>query len=172
MRGDNSDLVIKMERLAVKIGALAIVCLALVAGALSCNGNAGRYPPPGGGPFVSFNDHIDIKAGETKTTDITLMIRRPDSPVNVSYGIFKAEKAEDYSPSKGGMPYEKLPMPEGLDISIKPDEFVAYPNRTYNSTILIEASTELDKGEYQLFLEILFDDSRWPGSGWIVVNVD
>jgi hypothetical protein len=153
---------------------MVVIMLHLVLGGLSgCSpietGN--DNPPPGGGPLVSFQDHIELELGETKSTDITLMIRRPDGPTNVSYGIFRAEKAEDYTPPKGGAPYEKLPMPQGLDISIKPDEFVAYPNQPYHSTIVIKASPELAKGEYQLFLEVSFDDSRWPGSGWITVNV-
>lgn len=153
---------------------IGMITLLMVLGGLpGCNPieTGSDNPPPGGGPLVSFQDHIELELGETKSTDITLMIRRPDGPTNVSYGIFRAETAEDYSPSKGGAPYEKLPMPQGLDIVIKPDEFVAYPNQTYHSTIVIKASPGLATGEYQLFLEVSFDDSRWPGSGWITVNV-
>jgi len=155
---------------------IMVITLLLVLGGLaSCSPtetSSDKYPPPGGSPLVSFEDHVELGLGETKSTDITLMIRRPDGPTTVSYIIFSARKAEDYSPPKGGVPYEKLPMPRGLDINIKPDEFVAYPNKTYKSTIVIEASPELAKGEYQLFLEILFGDSIWPGSGWIIVNVE
>lgn len=153
---------------------MVVITLLLVLGGLSgCSPieTGSDNPPPGGGPLVSFQDHIELELGETKSTDITLMIRRPDGPTNVSYGIFRAEKAEDYTPAKGGTPYEKLPMPRGLNINIKPDEFVACSNKTYNSTIIIETSPELAEGEYELFLEVSFDNSRWPSSGWITVNV-
>jgi hypothetical protein len=159
------------DRKVVKIGALAVVCLMLTVAGLSCSRNGGKYPPPGGGPLLSFQNRVELVPDEVKSTNVSLTLRKPVGPTSVSYEIFRARKVEDYSPAKGGVPYEKLPMPRGLDISIKPDEFVAYPNKTYKSTIVIEASPELAKGEYRLFLEVSFDGSRWPGSGWITVNV-
>ena len=145
--------------------------LGLVIMVLSCSGSGDSYPPPGGAPSIRFQNYVELGPGEATSISVLLTIRRPEDPTSVSYKVFRARKVAEYSPWKGGVPYEKLSMPPGLDISINPSDFVAYPKKTYKSTMEIKTSPKLPEGEYQLFLEVSFNDERWPGSGWITVNV-
>jgi len=153
-----------------KIAILVPICLILVAMVASCNTNHNNYPPPGGTPYIRFQNHVELRPGQIKSIDVFLTIRKP-AQMNVSYGIFVARKVEQYSPLENGVPYEKLSTPPGLEVTIKPSDFIAYPGKTHTSVVEIKTSSELPQGEYQLFLEVFLDNNRWPGSGWITVNV-
>jgi hypothetical protein len=116
---------------------------------------------------IDYSHSVERKAGETKSLDITLDMRK-DSLRRVSFAIWRVSKiyAED-----------RLPMPEGLDVSVEPSNFIAAPNNTYQSTIIIKTSPELPPGEYVLLLDVKADMLRGSGwkrwaSGWITVNIE
>jgi hypothetical protein len=158
----------------IKIGTLAVIALALAIGGLSCVGEHSG-PPPGSGhlPSLSIPKQVNIGRGATKSIEMTLTIKwLGGESGNVTYRVLRAERNEEYSPQWGGLPYkEELPMPEGLDVSIEPDQFIIDRIGPYESRITVKTSPELPKGEYELFLEILFENDLWPGSPWITVNV-
>jgi len=110
---------------------------------------------------VECEDYVELKAGKTKSIDVTLETLK-HGPGEVSYRIFRVagEYAED-----------ELPMPEGLDVDVKPPKFMAYPNNTYHSTITIRTTPELALGEYWLCFEHNFENV-FQGVGWIGINVE
>ena len=99
---------------------------------------------------VLHDDSISIKAGETKSLDVTLETRK-SGPGRVIYEISGA--------------------PEGLEVTIEPSQFMAQPETVYHSTITIKASPELAPGEYQLSFGQNFE-KVFSGVGWIKVNVE
>jgi len=99
---------------------------------------------------VRHDDSISIKAGETKSLDVTLETRR-SGPGTVIYEISGA--------------------PEGLDVGIEPSQFIAQPETVYHSTITIKASPELAPGEYRLSFGHNFE-KVFSGVGWIEVSVE
>ncbi len=99
---------------------------------------------------VRYDDSISIKAGETKSVDVTLETRK-SGPGQVIYEISR--------------------VPDGLDVSIEPSQFMAYPETVYHSTITIKASPELAPGEYRLLFGKNFE-RVFSGVGHIKVNVE
>jgi len=122
-------------------------------------------PPPGKSLLeaarIEFDDFVKLKAGETKSLDVTLETLK-HGPGEVAYTISRVAKEYDE---------DKLPMPEGLDVSIEPSKFTAYPNNTYHSTITIKTTHELPSGEYVLLFDWSFEHVE-KGTGWITVNVE
>jgi len=99
---------------------------------------------------VLHDDSISIKAGETKSLDVTLETRK-SGPGQVVYEISR--------------------VPDALDVSIEPSQFMAYTESVYKSTITIKASPELAPGEYQLSFGYNFE-KVFSGAGHITVNVE
>jgi len=96
------------------------------------------------------NNSITLKPGETKETYYTLHTGE-GGPGEVSYNIYRITGKVNAAP----MPEEeKLPMPEGLYVSIAPNNFLARPHEKYTSKITIETSPELSPGKYVLYMEI------------------
>jgi len=124
--------------------------------------------PPGGGGGTRYlsrilhDQSIQVEAGEQKTIDVALEVRKgiPDT-TGFSYKLSMviAEYDENIMPSL-----------EGLGIYIEPTSFTAYPNTTYHSTITINTSHELAAGDYWLFLEGYYGDSKWAGV-WIGLKI-
>ncbi len=111
--------------------------------------------------FLVYDHSVTLKAGETKSVTITLETRK-DGPGEVTYSIYRV--AKEYSE-------EKLPALEGLDTKIEPSTFMAYPETTYHSTIVIKTSPQLAASDYYLMLEYHFENVAY-GRGWIRVNVE
>ncbi len=128
------------------------------------------YPIPGlgaGGPRyqsrVIADESIKIKAGETKSLDVTLEVRKDiREPASFSYKILRV--AKEYGK-------DELPIPEGMKISIEPSRFTIYPNTAYQSTIIIKTSRELVPGEYFFKFEKYYRDAHWMGS-WIELSLE
>ncbi len=99
---------------------------------------------------VRYDDSVSIKAGETKSLDVILETRN-SGPGQVIYEISR--------------------VPDGLDVSIEPSQFMAYPNTEYHSTITIKVSPELPPGEYRLSFGKNFE-RVFSGVGWIKINVE
>lgn len=107
-------------------------------------------------------DHtLTLKAGETKSATIPLETRK-DGPGEVTYSIYQV--TNQYSE-------EKLPAIEDLDTKIEQSTFMAYPEATYYSTIVIKTNPQLAVGDYYLMLEYHFENVA-EGRGWIRVNVE
>jgi hypothetical protein len=105
-------------------------------------------------------DMVELSAGETKEVNITLETRK-DGPGRVTYSFFRVKRV--YSD-------EEIPMPDGLNVSIEPSTFMMYPNETYNTTVTINTSQDIPRGEYTLSVHIFFE-SGIRGEGWLTVNV-
>ncbi len=137
-----------MKRLVALYPAIMIIILSA---AISCSAPT---PVPGKSHFsmarVLHDDSVSIKAGETKSLDVTLETRK-SGPGQVIYEISR--------------------VPDGLDVSIEPSQFMAHPETVYHSTITIKASPELASGEYQLLFGKNFE-RVFSGVGWIKVNVE
>lgn len=104
---------------------------------------------------------VELKAGETVEENITLETRM-SGPGMVHYTISSRVK-DVYSK-------EELPWPEGMNISIEPSDFMAYPNETYISTLTVMTTNDLPQGEYVfLYNSLLFESVK--GWGWLKVVV-
>ncbi|MDY0387661.1 MAG: hypothetical protein RBT65_11155 [Methanolobus sp.] len=113
-----------------------------------------------GHPVFAWPDKVELRAGETKEVNLYLETRK-NGPGMVIYSIFRVENSTED---------DKIPMPPGLNISIEPSSFMAYPNETYNSTISIKTNPDLPRGEYALRTHIYFEDVQ-EGGGWMTVSV-
>jgi hypothetical protein len=105
---------------------------------------------------------VELKAGETVEENITLETRT-SGPGMVHYSVSSRVKA-DY-------PKEEPPWPDGLNISIEPSDFMAYPNETYISILTVTTTPDLLQGEYVFRLGFHFEGVA-EGGGWITVIVD
>ena len=99
---------------------------------------------------VFYDDSVSLKAGEMKSLDVTLETRK-SGPGRIIYEISR--------------------VPDGLDVSIEPSQFMAYPDMEYHSTITIKTTPELAPGEYRLSFGKNFERVI-SGVGWIKVNVE
>ena len=137
-----------MKKLAISgVVILAVILLAVI-------GCSAPKPIPGKSHFsmarVLYDDSVSLKAGETKSLDVTLETRK-SGPGRIIYEISR--------------------VPDGLDVSIKPSQFMANPDTEYHSTITIKASPELQPGEYRFSFGKNFE-RVFSGAGWIKVNVE
>ena len=137
-----------MKRLVALYLAIMMIILSTVIG---CSAST---PVPGKSHLsmarVLYDDSVSIKARETKSLDVTLETRK-SGPGQVIYEISR--------------------VPDGLDVSIEPSQFMAYPETVYHSTITVKASTELPPGEYRLLFGKNFE-RVFSGVGHIKVNVE
>lgn len=128
--------------------------LILAALLLAVIGCSGPTPTPGKSHLlmarVLHDDSVSLKAGQTKSLDVTLETRK-SGPGQVIYEISGA--------------------PDGLDVSIEPSQFMAQPETVYHSTITIKASPGLPPGEYRLSFGQNFE-KVFSGVGWIEVSVE
>ncbi|MFO8009319.1 MAG: hypothetical protein R6U89_00750 [Dehalococcoidia bacterium] len=111
-----------------------------------------------------YDHNVDIKAGETESIDITLENGKPHSgpgPAECTYTISLV--SSEYSE-------KTVPMPMGLDISVEPSRFTAYPNTTYQSTLTISTTPGLVGCKYYLLLEGSLEGG-FTEQGWITVDV-
>ena len=104
----------------------------------------------------SYTKSITLKPGEKKETYYTVYTG-DGGPGVVSYEIYRWE---DVYKAEG-----KLPMPEGLRVSIEPTKFFAQPRQSYISKITIDTSPELSSGEYLLEMDVNFEPEGIHGCG-------
>jgi len=123
-------------------------------------------PPVVYQPYGSFeNSSITLKPGETKETYYTLHTGE-GGPGEVSYEIYRITGRVNALP----MPEEeKLPMPEGLKVSIEPSKFFVRTHQSYTSKIRIETNPELSPGKYVLCMDI--SGVGGLSNRWLTVNV-
>lgn len=133
---------------------LAISSVLILAVLLAVIGCSSPTPVPGKSHLsmarVLYDNSISIKAGEMKSLDVTLETRK-SGPGQVIYEISR--------------------VPDGLDVSIEPSQFMAYPDTEYHSTITIKASPELASGEYRFLFGKNFE-KVFSGVGWIEVSAE
>ena len=149
------------------------IAAALIVTALLLLGACVPAPPPSPGSGISplttsqirFEDSVQLKAGETESLDVALYTKKDfgSAPHEVRYKLFRV--ATGY----GG---DEISMPEGLEVSIEPTKFMAYPNAEYHSTITIKTTPELTPGGYCFRFESECEGSpMWTG-GWITITVE
>ena len=132
--------------------------------------------PPGRWIFEAsstiFEHSVQLKAGETKSLDVTLETGR-EGPGEVTYTIFRLKHRYPlvYSGDIGVPLEDRLPMPEGLEASIEPSRFMVYPHNTYHAVVTIKTTPELPAGEYILFLDQRSEHVAC-GGGCITVTVE
>ena len=125
----------------------------------------GSIPPPGISILQAANlyveHHIELKAGETVQTNIRL-VTKEHGPGQVTY----------YKPVLVAGEYSKhwLPMPVGLQVTVEPSRFMAYPNNTYNSTMTVITTGDLPAGVYWLLFKA-YMKGVMASTGWIEVDV-
>jgi hypothetical protein len=158
-------------RLEMGKGLLLVVSLMVIM-ALSVGGCAAPsvepvpnpQPVPGKSLLESarllYADSVELEAGETKSIDVTLDTRK-DGPGEFSYQVFRVDR--EYGEVR-------LPLPDGLEISVEPPSFTANPKSIYYSTITITTTAKLSPGEYWLRLEADFENV-FHLDGWIKVSV-
>lgn len=93
-------------------------------------------------------DVLRYPAGITLNIDVTLSTGK-NGPGKVTYKINEAV------------------LPEGLEISMRPAEFTAYPQSEYKSTLIIVATPELSPGTYEIPVEYEFEG---VGSGYRTIT--
>jgi hypothetical protein len=121
-------------------------------------------PVPGYSGFsnaiVRYEQEVSLRAGDTEQLDITLETRK-DGPGEFSGWLVRV--ADEY----GLMP---LSLPEGMDVYLDPPDLKAYPNTTYNLSLVFVTSDKLTPSTY--YLHFYYNLEEWfYGSGWIKVNM-
>lgn len=153
--------------------AIILLTVAMTVFTVSCNQSSnepnvitpmlGENQRAGGGPVVR---SVTVTAGKATSIDFVFETNK-SSPGKLSLVVFNIGK-----PFQGGRPPE-LPMPTGLNVSIKPQELMAYPNHTYHQTISINTSAELPPGIYWLVWRSTFEsENGGEGTGAITVTVE
>lgn len=115
--------------------------------------------------FIMEPEMVELSAGETKEVNINLETRK-SGPGKVTYNLFRVKRV--YSDGE-------IPMPDGLNVSIEPSTFMAYPNETYNSTLTINTCQDLPRDEYRIHVNVVYESTGkhggHGGAGTLTVNV-
>ena len=128
-----------------------------VTGKYSIPGISGIYSPWG----QLHGNSITLKPGETGETYYTLHTGE-SSLGNVIYTIFRVKEEHEE---------DKLPMPNGLTVTIEPNKFLARSHEDYTSKLTIKTSSELLQGKYVLSFNVYFENEM-KGEEWIIINVE
>ena len=111
------------------------------------NGNI-TFPPGQGLSYLSelrLEHVIEVNAGWTKINYVDFETRKEfREPVKYAYTLTFV-----------GKEYSKItiPLPEGLDVTIKPPWFIGCPNNTYRSALTVETKSTLTAGDYWFLFE-------------------
>ena len=163
--GDTGGEVTIMDKRQIVIGILLITALLLLGACTPAPPSPGSGVSPLTTSQIIFEGSALLKAGETKSLRVLLSTKEDfgPGPHEVSYKLFRVAR---------GYGQDEIPMPEGLEVSIEPARFMAYPNAQYHSTITIKTTPELSPGEYCFRFESECEGSpMWTG-GWITVIVE
>ena len=113
--------------------------------------------------FIMEPEMVELGAGETKEVNINLETRK-SGPGKVTYNLSRVNRV-----------YSEIPMPDGLNASIEPSTFMAYPNETYNSTLTINTSRDLPRGEYRIHVNAVYESTGKHGGeggvGTLTINM-
>lgn len=123
--------------------------------------------PPGQGlaylSMLLFEQSVEIKAGESKTTIITFESRKSiRQPEEVVYQIQMV--ASEYSKTV-------LPFPKGLNLTIAPSRFMACPNTKYISSLHIDTAEGVAPGQYWFLFQQQIGTGSGGTIGWMRVQV-
>lgn len=106
------------------------------------------FPPGQGLHYLSelrLEHLIEVNAGWTKISYIDFETRKEfREPVKYAYAITFVGK--EYSEIT-------IPLPEGLEVTIKPPWFIGCPNNTYRSALTVETKSTLTAGDYWFLFE-------------------
>ncbi len=78
-------------------------------------------------------------------------------PAGITLNIDAILSAGKNGPGKVTLEIDKAALPKGLEVSIRPAEFTAYPKGEYKSTIIIMTSPDLPPGTYEIPVEYDFE---------------
>lgn len=125
----------------------------LVEGDVIAPGASGLYQPYGclANETIGFDDKTMIlKAGTVGSAYYTLHTIGGGIG-KVSYQVYRIRDITHKYPVPDK---EKLPMPEGLSVSIEPNNFIARNFEDYTSKITVRTASELARGEYILCIDV------------------
>jgi|GEM_PF-3487288 len=115
-----------------------------------------------GTPDTYWPDEIVVKQGVRNTGEIVIESRAK------GYGMVHLRILSRVTePISAG---RDLSLPEGMTISIKPTDFMAYPNETHYAEITVDTTTATPPREYVFRFNEEFEGS-FLGGGWFVVEV-
>jgi hypothetical protein len=123
-------------------------------------------PKPGishfGTPRILWPDEIRVTAGTANTSEIVVESREK------GYGRVHlrilSRVAEHTSRAR------TLPMPEGMEVSVAPPDFMAYPEETYYAMVTVNTTPATPPGRYVIQFCHTFEGSFY-GDGWFDVTV-
>ncbi|KQC05333.1 MAG: hypothetical protein APR53_08100 [Methanoculleus sp. SDB] len=115
-----------------------------------------------GTPRIFWPDEIRVKAGTSGTGEIVTESREK------GYGRVHLRVLSRVTGRASAA--AALPMPEEMEISIAPPDFMAYPHETYYAEITVNTTPATPPGDYVFRFHQIFEGSFY-GGGWFVVNV-
>lgn len=92
-------------------------------------------------------------------------------PAGITLNIDVTLSTGKNGPGKVTLRINRDALPEGLEVSIRPAEFIAYPQSEYKSTLIIMTSLELSPGTYMIPVEYDFEGVGY-GHRTITLNVN
>ena len=78
-------------------------------------------------------------------------------PAGTTLTIDARLSSGEHGPARVTMAIDKTGIPDGLEVSLQPVEFVAYPRNVYSSNLTIAIAPNLLPGSYQIPVEYDFD---------------
>ena len=103
-----------------------------------------------GTPRLLWPDSITVKAGTTNTGEIVAESREK------GYGMVHLSIGPRISGEYRST--DTLPMPEGMELSVSPADFMTYPKETYYPEVTVSTTTDTPPGEY-----IFLHREEWEG---------
>lgn len=103
-----------------------------------------------GAPVILWPDSITVKAGTENTENIVAESREK------GYGMVHLSIISRVF----GDTDATMPMPEGMELSISPADFMTYPKETYYPEITVSTTTDTPPGEYVFLVH-----ETWQGYG-------
>lgn len=103
-----------------------------------------------GTPVIFWPDTITVKAGTENTGEIVAESREKGYGMVYLYIVSRV--------ATHSIPAETLPMPKGMEITVAPAAFMAYPNETYYPEITVSTTAATPPGEY-----IFLHREEWEG---------
>jgi uncharacterized membrane protein len=96
---------------------------------------------------LAFHDVITLAPGRNQTIEVEFL------PGKYGPGIVTLDLV-NISNSDG----LEIPMPEGLEVSIEPEEFTALTGGSYNAMLYVKTAPDISPGTYRILLHYKYAD--------------
>ena len=98
--------------------------------------------------FTADSAHLRFDVGSFGKTDVIFSTGKY-GPGKVSYTIHRVEGQNGES---------QIAMPEGMEVSVEPNGFTAYPYQDYKSTLEVSTAPDITPGDYLISVEYSFEN--------------